>query len=174
MKKEYVCLECGTTKYSLASIGGHLQSHQPGLKKKFWHLYIKGSDNHLKGNVRKVCKLKKIHKKSKSKSFKHILNPKFYSSREWRKLRYEALVKHGNSCMVCGASPMDGIVIHVDHIKPRSLHPELALKLDNLQILCKDCNLGKSNIDDTDWRLDEDLVNQIKEMEDEFSDIVRH
>lgn len=60
--------------------------------------------------------------------------------------------------MCCGANPSDGVKMHVDHIKPRSKFPELALVLDNLQILCEDCNLGKSNKDETDWRgsLDQD------------------
>jgi hypothetical protein len=36
--------------------------------------------------------------------------------------------------------------LHVDHIKPVSKYPELKLEFDNLQILCENCNLGKSNI----------------------------
>ena len=76
----------------------------------------------------------------------------FYESREWRELRYKALVKYGPVCQCCGASRATGAVIHVDHIKPRSKFPERMLSLDNLQILCADCNLGKSNKDDTDWR----------------------
>jgi 5-methylcytosine-specific restriction endonuclease McrA len=43
----------------------------------------------------------------------------------------------------------------VDHIKPRSTHPKLALAFDNLQLLCEDCNIGKSNKCDIDWRPDE-------------------
>lgn len=42
--------------------------------------------------------------------------------------------------------------MHVDHIKPRSLFPDLALRLENLQVLCSQCNEAKSNIDTTDWR----------------------
>lgn len=175
MKKEYTCLECGTKKYGMTSMGGHLQSHHKGLKKKFWHLYIKGLGDHIVGSERKISNLKKkSYKKYKPKSFKNILSPKFYNSREWRELRYKVLVKHGNNCMCCGASPVDGVVIHVDHIKPRSLHPELALDIDNMQILCADCNLGKSNKDDTDWRLDEKLQDQIEAMDNEFTNIVRH
>jgi hypothetical protein len=73
----------------------------------------------------------------------------FYNTREWRELRYKALVMHGKVCMACGAK--EGI-FHVDHIKPRSKHPDLELELDNLQVLCESCNLGKSNKDETDWR----------------------
>ena len=77
----------------------------------------------------------------------------FYSSREWRSLRVKALVKNGRRCCLCGATPREGVVLHVDHIKPRSLYPELELELDNLQILCEACNLGKSNHYTDDWRL---------------------
>lgn len=78
--------------------------------------------------------------------------PDFYSSREWLQLRYQVLKFHGACCQACGKSRVDGAVIHVDHIKPRSKFPELALSLSNLQVLCGECNLGKSNIDNTDWR----------------------
>lgn len=76
----------------------------------------------------------------------------FYESDEWRSLRYKALKLYGRVCCVCGAKPPD-VILHVDHIKPRSLFPELELQLENLQILCKDCNLGKSNKDSIDWRV---------------------
>ena len=76
----------------------------------------------------------------------------FYESREWRELRYKALVMYGAVCQCCGASRATGAVIHVDHIKPRSKFPELMLSIENLQILCADCNIGKSNKDSTDWR----------------------
>lgn len=76
----------------------------------------------------------------------------FYETREWRALRYKALVMHGPTCQCCGATRGQGVVIHVDHVKPRSKFPALQLDIDNLQILCEACNLGKSNKDQTDWR----------------------
>lgn len=76
----------------------------------------------------------------------------FLKTREWRAVRYQVLQKHGGRCQCCGRSASDGVVIHVDHIKPRSKFPELALDVNNLQVLCEDCNLGKSNNDATDWR----------------------
>ncbi|WP_232796123.1 HNH endonuclease [Citrobacter rodentium] len=42
--------------------------------------------------------------------------------------------------------------MHVDHIKPRSLYPHLALDLSNLQIMCNECNVSKSNKDEIKWR----------------------
>lgn len=86
----------------------------------------------------------------------------FYSSQSWRKARYAALKKSNGRCTLCGARA--GLhPLHVDHIKPRSLHPLLALEPSNLQILCRDCNLGKSNTDCVDWR----AVNTYKPKEKE-------
>lgn len=76
----------------------------------------------------------------------------FLYTYEWRKLRIQAFKKYGNRCQCCGASPQTGAVLNVDHIKPRKYYPSLALDLNNLQILCHDCNHGKGNWDRTDWR----------------------
>lgn len=76
----------------------------------------------------------------------------FLASFEWRKLRMVALKKYGARCMCCGATPATGAVMNVDHIKPRKTHPDLALDIKNLQILCNVCNHGKGNWDQTDWR----------------------
>jgi 5-methylcytosine-specific restriction endonuclease McrA len=75
----------------------------------------------------------------------------FYSTWAWRKLRYKVIKHYGRTCMMCNAHG-EGVQIQVDHIKPRSLYPEDALDFDNMQILCADCNMGKSNADFTDWR----------------------
>jgi hypothetical protein len=75
----------------------------------------------------------------------------FYSSQSWRKARYEALKNCNGRCTLCGTPPGQ-YALHVDHIKPRSQRPDLALDQSNLQVLCRDCNLGKSNADSVDWR----------------------
>lgn len=77
----------------------------------------------------------------------------FFNSSDWLRLRVNVLEKYGSSCMMCGRNYRDDRVkIHVDHIKPRSKYPELALSLDNLQVLCQDCNIGKGNRYETDYR----------------------
>lgn len=76
----------------------------------------------------------------------------FIVSSGWLKLRYQVLKSFGARCQCCGATKDDGVRIDVDHIKPRSLYPELALDFANLQVLCGPCNLGKSNRDSTNWR----------------------
>ena len=69
---------------------------------------------------------------------------KFYESREWRELRFQILNSHGRRCNLCHST--EG-TFHVDHIKPRSKYPHLELTPSNLQVLCEDCNLGKSDFE---------------------------
>lgn len=95
-------------------------------------------------------------KKGKRKEISRKDNDTFYASREWLELRVRVLEKYECKCMMCGRSPkLHGIVIHVDHIKPRSKRPDLSLDFNNLQILCADCNKGKSNKFETDYRPDD-------------------
>ena len=95
-------------------------------------------------------KIKTILRKKKNN---YKSRQEFYMSEEWRSLRYNILKKYKGRCCLCGRSyQKNGVVIHVDHIKPRSKYPELELDENNLQLLCEDCNLGKSNKDSIDWR----------------------
>ena len=93
-----------------------------------------------------------IRQNHKPKIVQNIDSDAFYKSKEWRTARYLALKNSGAACQCCGAKAGDGITLHVDHIKPRYKRPDLALNLNNLQILCDDCNIGKGAWDDTDWR----------------------
>lgn len=81
----------------------------------------------------------------------YVKDDRFYQSDDWRKLRYLAL-RNCVGCQCCGAKASDGVQLHVDHILPRYKYPHLSLKLENLQVLCDDCNMGKGAWDDTDWR----------------------
>jgi 5-methylcytosine-specific restriction endonuclease McrA len=95
-------------------------------------------------------------KQEKRDAIARTPDSEFYISKEWRALRVRVLEKYDCMCMMCGRSPkIHKVVIHVDHIKPRSKHPELCLSFDNLQLLCEDCNLGKSNKYETDYRPDD-------------------
>lgn len=77
----------------------------------------------------------------------------FHRSSDWRKVRFDILEKHflerGHICLCC---KRQYVILHVDHIKPRSKYPELALDPNNLQVLCEDCNIGKANRGETDFR----------------------
>lgn len=111
---------------------------------------------------KRLCSADRVLKKQQN----YINSNDFLLSYEWRRVRMIALKQYGNRCQCCGASPKDGIRLNVDHIKPRLLYPELALSVDNLQILCNECNHGKGNWDMTDWReydeLDEEQLTHIK------------
>ncbi len=107
----------------------------------------------LRGNTSKPKKKEKVVEKAVYVKPVFIANSDpFLSSFEWRKLRLKALKIHGAKCQCCGATPGSGAVMNVDHIKPRKKFPELALDINNLQILCADCNHGKGNWDQTDFR----------------------
>lgn len=75
----------------------------------------------------------------------------FFESSDWFLLRRHVLAIYGGRCMKCGLFGEDA-EIHVDHIYPRSLYPERALDLTNLQVLCKQCNEEKSNVHVFDCR----------------------
>lgn len=66
----------------------------------------------------------------------------------WAKLRYETFKLHGRKCLVCGSTDQ----LNVDHIKPKSKYPELCWDINNLQILCEQCNIGKGYEHEDDWR----------------------
>ena len=58
------------------------------------------------------------------------------STTQWRKLREIVIRRDGGMCQACG---LEGN--HVDHIVPRRLGGDDSL--NNLQLLCQNCNLRK-------------------------------
>jgi len=59
-------------------------------------------------------------------------------------LRYKVLKKDKNKCVACGRNPKeDNVKLHIDHKIPYSLGG--LTELSNLQVLCSDCNISKSN-----------------------------
>lgn len=126
--------------------------------------WVKENLDHILGTNEfenlKSCSSQKAPKKKRSRPYRaskssgntFVSSDAFLSTYEWRRVRMEALKKYGPRCMCCGATPANGAVMNVDHIKPRKLWPSLALDVNNLQILCHECNHGKGNWDQTDWR----------------------
>jgi CxxC-x17-CxxC domain-containing protein len=68
----------------------------------------------------------------------------FYSSPEWKLLRDQVIREEGRTCADCGRRIKEDADIAVDHKRPRSKYPELALKRDNLRVLCRRCNSRKA------------------------------
>lgn len=103
--------------------------------------------------IRKACsRLKNERRVEREYTSRFPTSQAFYNSQSWRDIRYIALKNSNGCCDLCGARATHGIQLHVDHIKPRSKYPQFELDLDNLQVLCGDCNFGKSNIDETNWK----------------------
>lgn len=123
-----------------------------GLGKKlvarYWTEVLKGSKPSERAPNRKP--------RNKRTSAYSMASREFYLCDAWKKLRYRALQVCGATCQCCGAKQRDGFTMHVDHVKPRFKYPELQLDLNNLQVLCSDCNVGKGAWDETDWRIDEE------------------
>lgn len=61
------------------------------------------------------------------------------------RLRLKVLDRDGYRCVLCGRSPANepGVVLHIDHIIPFSHQGKT--ELENLRVLCKECNLGRGN-----------------------------
>lgn len=84
--------------------------------------------------------------------YTHKNAQRLYKSEAWRRLRYDVLKEQGGVCQLCGRGRKHGVVLHVDHIIPLSVDWSKRLDRNNLQVLCEDCNLGKSNSDSIKWR----------------------
>jgi 5-methylcytosine-specific restriction endonuclease McrA len=65
-------------------------------------------------------------------------------------LRWQVFQRDNWRCVSCGRGSADEVILHADHIIPRSRGGQDTLA--NYQTLCHLCNLGKSNKDDTDLR----------------------
>jgi 5-methylcytosine-specific restriction endonuclease McrA len=63
-----------------------------------------------------------------------------------KRLRYMVLERDCYKCRVCGRSPASepGVKLHIDHVIPWSKGGETLA--ENLQTLCAECNIGKSNL----------------------------
>jgi len=74
-----------------------------------------------------------------------------------KSLRYAVFKRANFRCQCCGAKPTadNDVQLHIDHIVPQSLGG--GHEFDNLQSLCSDCNLSKSNDHAYDHNLEVDL-----------------
>ena len=83
----------------------------------------------------------------------------FIKTDAWRELRgvlgkVTRVIFGEERCAKCGkvSTKQEYVVMHGDHIKPRSKNISMELDIDNLQTLCEKCNISKSNVDATDYR----------------------
>lgn len=79
----------------------------------------------------------------------------FQKNKRWIAVKIEMYRLFPKVCMACGR---ESEFIEIDHVKPKSKYPYLALDIRNLQVLCKPCNQRKSNLDETDYRSEDDFL----------------
>ncbi len=65
-------------------------------------------------------------------------------------IRWQVFQRDNWKCVSCGRNAAHDVILHVDHIIPRSKGGKD--ELQNYQTLCHICNIGKSNKDDTNLR----------------------
>lgn len=127
-------------------------------------LYSLASEEHLAFRRLQESKAMEARQRQYEAERREDGGPDFFNSNTWQRLRFEVLAESEGCCQLCGRSYREhGVALEVDHIKPRSRFPSLALDKGNLQVLCFDCNRGKGNRDTTDWRsvADNDAVGEV-------------
>ena len=65
------------------------------------------------------------------------------NSRRYREQRERVFMRDGRVCQVCGTDEGE---MHIDHIIPRKVGGDHSL--DNLRVLCKNCNLRKGALNE--------------------------
>lgn len=71
--------------------------------------------------------------------------PRFVRSSIPEATRRKVLERDNFMCRVCGVSRQDGAILHVDHIYPVSKGG--SNEMPNLRVLCRDCNIGKGDLE---------------------------
>lgn len=127
--------------------------------------------HYLTGNEQLPTKPEEIEESKPKKPDKVITDSaklnRFYQSYDWRQIRYIAIKKSKGRCMACNRADLP---LHVDHIQSLRKHWSRRLDITNLQVLCEECNHGKGNWDETDWRDKEgsNLVDDLREYFDQW------
>jgi len=142
--------------YIKRELGNKRLSHNEAVKIYFLAIGITLTSNirgfawdylYSKGLIKESDSFSNHNPKKKHRKYK--IKSNFYESEEWDLLRVKTLNKYGCMCMKCSSTLIE---MHVDHIKPRSKYPHLELDENNLQVLCRDCNIKKSNKNEIDYR----------------------
>lgn len=136
-------IQKGVSQYSLNTFTRHFGSWRSTLES--FVAYISNSEDTTPNNVEykgtdnngKPVDNESVSKESKTEH---------ETQREpGYRLRFIVMKRDNFKCRLCGASPAKdpSVELHVDHIVPWSRGGESTI--DNLQTLCKRCNLGKSD-----------------------------
>lgn len=151
LKRLYLFLRCETKNYQLKKTRAIIANTIKQIDENYRKIpNVEVAAIYYNDKIEKINLTPKQQKNNIHKSYKNKAQA-FYTSQEWRNIRYEVLKKYNGKCALCGRSAKDGVVLHVDHIIPLSKNWNKRLDINNLQVLCEDCNLGKSNKDCIKW-----------------------
>ena len=95
------------------------------------------------------CSFKPILEIEQSKGqtflqWERIIAPMFPQRKPLKpSVRFQILKRDNYRCQMCGVTAKDGATLEIDHILPVSKGG--TNDADNLQVLCRDCNAGKSD-----------------------------
>jgi predicted restriction endonuclease len=124
------------SKYSVGSYEKRFGTWQKALEQFIKYINSEASTKPVAENI-------SINNSDESSPSKEII-PKHKTKRTINnRLRVQVLIKDGNKCKICGKT-VTGDDIHIDHVFPWSKGGETAL--ENLQVLCSKCNIGKSDL----------------------------
>ena len=104
------------------------------------YVFFKNLETSIRTGIRPLC-LFELPKQSKHKN-----KPKKQRKHISKSIRHEVFKRDDYKCVECGASNKE-TRLHIDHIVPVAQGG--SDELDNLQTLCEDCNLAKS---DRKWK----------------------
>ena len=77
----------------------------------------------------------------------------FYRSYDWKKIRKQIVDTREHRCACCNIKlSVNTKSLNVDHILPLKYYWDQRLDLDNLQILCDECNKAKGSKYRPDWQ----------------------
>lgn len=134
----------GMSKYSLNSYSRHFGSWRKALETFVNYINSEDSDvdeyneGDLCENIKEKSNLNNTNNQNGTHKTKRDIN---------LRLRFKVMQRDNFKCCICGSSPATDptVILHIDHIKPWSKGGETTL--DNLQTLCSNCNLGKSDLE---------------------------
>ena len=132
-------------KYSIDTFKRRFGGYRKALEA--FIVYVNSEENDYEPIILEDVDLHDSQGERECDSIEKVSMPKHRTSRNIKtRLRYKVLARDNFKCCVCGASPAKdpAVVLHVDHIVPWSKGGET--ELDNLQTLCSECNLGKSDL----------------------------
>lgn len=93
--------------------------------------------------INKIKKRKQLNKHFRTLANKSLNHRRKISTR----LRYQILLRDDSTCQMCGRSA-PSVKVHIDHKVPVSWDKDwkFSSNINDYQVLCEECNLGKSNM----------------------------